>query len=254
VLFNQGFLFLIITGVMLSISRSRLAITTQLFFLALNGCGIFFGIFYKVNTPDLYVNNAHHKIGWVATWVVTAQVAMSLLFAFSGRSKNEDAVVPAERTAFIPMSIESMAQHQQLHDLQGYKDARWSGDSGQGTICASPSQHSRDLSPSDSAQGRQEEARYQKPEVEDKDGDEDGEDEQELPQHPRFLRSTFLHKFLKRRLPSLFSQRALKVLESAYDGIDRAILILSFIALVTGAVTYAGVLVSATICDRVTFS
>jgi hypothetical protein len=43
-------------------------------------------------------------------------------------------------------------------------------------------------------------------------------------------------------------------LESVYDGIDRAILILSFIALVTGAVTYAGVLVSATIYGRVTFS
>jgi hypothetical protein len=253
-LLNRGFLFLIITGVMLSISRSRLAITTQLFFLALNGCGLFFGIFYNVNTPDLYANNAHHKVGWVATWAVTAQVAMSLLFAFSGRSKKEDTVVPAERTAFIPMSIESMAQHQQLHDLQGYKNVRWSGDSGQGTICASPSLHSRDLSPGDSAQGRQEKARCHKPEVEDEDGDEDGEDEQELPQHPRFLRSTFLHNFLKRRLPSLFSQRALKVLESVYNGIDRAVLILSFIALVTGAVTYAGVLVSATICGRFTLS
>jgi len=69
---------------MLSIARSRLAVPTQLLFLALNGCGIFFGIFYNVDTPDLYANNAHHKIGWIATWVMTAQVAMSLLFAFSG--------------------------------------------------------------------------------------------------------------------------------------------------------------------------
>lgn len=232
---------------MLSIARSRLAVPAQLLFLALNGCGMFFGIFYNANTPDLYANNAHHKTGWVATWVVTAQVAMSLLFAFSGRSTkgddddDDDAAVPAERVAFLPISAEAMAQHQQLHNPNGYKDIRWSRDSGQGTERASSSLHSRELSPSDAARSPQESRQYQKPKAEAED--EGDEDQQGLPKRPGFPRSTFVHRFLKRRVPGLLSKRALKVLEGVYDGIDRTILILGFIALVTGGVTYAGIFV-----------
>ena len=228
------------TGVMLSIARSRLTIPTQLLFLTLNGCGLFFGIFYNVNTPDLYANNAHHKIGWIVTWVVTAQVAMSLLSVFSGRSKEEqNNAAPAETAAFLPVSIEAMAHHQQLHNVQGYKDNRWSGDSGQGTERASSSSHSRDLSPNDIPSRHQEYQQYQKPEPE----DEEDADEQEVPQRWRPPRSTFIHKFLKRRVPGLFSQRALIVLEAVYDTVDRAILVLGFIAFFTGGVTYTGIFV-----------
>jgi Domain of unknown function (DUF2427) len=228
-------------GVVLSIARSRFAVPSQLLFLALNGCGIFFGIFYNVNTADLYQNNAHHKIGWIATWVVTVQVAMSLLFAFSGRSEQEDTLVSVEEAAFSPISVEAMAQHQQLHNPPRYKEVRWSGDSGQGTECASSSQHSPDLSPADEILRRQEfDVELEKPERE----DENEESEQLLSQHKGLVRITFIHKFLKRQLPGLFSRRALKVLETVYDGVDRMILLLGFIALVTGGVTYAGIFVS----------
>jgi Domain of unknown function (DUF2427) len=235
-------------GVMLSIARSRLAVPTQLLFLALNGCGIFFGIFYNVNTPDLYENNAHHKIGWIATWVVTAQVAMSMLFAFSGRRKKEDTAAPAERAAFLPISVEAMAQHQQLHNPQGYKDIRWSRDSGQGTERASSSLQSRDMSPTDATRTREDYGRelHQKPEPE----DDDNEDQEERPHRRSFLHNIFAHKFLERRVPVLFSQRTLKVLEAVYNGIDCIILVLGFIALVSGGVTYAGIFVSPTYSHR----
>lgn len=230
---------------MLSIARSRMAVPSQLLFLALNGCGIFFGIFFNVNTPDLYANNAHHKIGWVATWVVTAQVAMSLLSAFSGWSKKKDASVSDESAPFLPISIEAMAQQQQLHNQSGYKDVRWSRDSGQGTECASSSEHSRDLSVDDTAHRRQEHERYLGAEA----GNEDDEDEKGLPKRQDFFHSTSMHKFLKRRIPGLFSQRASQLFEIVYDGIDRIILVLGFIALVTGGVTYAGIFVSKTASD-----
>jgi Domain of unknown function (DUF2427) len=223
---------------MLSIARSRFAVPSQLLFLALNGCGTFFGIFYNVSTPDLYENNAHHKIGWIATWVMTAQVLMTLLFAYSGRSRKDHTAAPEERASFLPISIENMAQHQQMHNQQGYKDIRWSRDSGQGTECASSSLHSRDLSPADAAQARERDQQYQKPEQED-----DHEDQEQEPERRGFLRNTFAHKFLKRRPPILFSQRALRILELVYDGIDRTILVLGFISLVTGGVTYAGIFV-----------
>ncbi len=148
--------------------------------------------------------------------------------------------MPAERAAFLPVSIEAMAQHQQLHDPNGYRDIRWPRDSGQGTEYASSSEHSRDLSPTDAAQGRQKEEQYRKAGA----GDDDDEDQQELPSRQRFLDSRFAHGFVKRRLPGLFSQRALKVLEAVYDGIDRTIFIPGFIALATGGVTFAGIFVS----------
>lgn len=225
---------------MLSIARSRLAIPTQLLFLALNGCGIFFGVFYNVNTPDLYENNVHHKIGWVATWVMTAQVAMSLLFTCSGRNKKGDTTTASERAAFLPISIEAMAQHQQLHKPHGYKDIRWSRDSGQGTERASSSLHSRDLSPSGAQQTREEFDQYHKSVAEEED---DG-DQQEPSERQGILRSTFMHRFLKRRVPGLFSQRVLKALGLIYDVIDRVILPLGFVAIVMGGVTYAGMFVS----------
>lgn len=232
---------------MLSIARSRFAVSTQLIFLALNSCGIFFGIFYNVNTPDLYANNAHHKIGWIATWVVTAQVAMSLLFAFSGRCKKEDAAVSVERVAFLPISMEAMAQHQRFHDPHpsAYENTRWSGDSGQGTECASPSQHSRDLSPNYTSESGQEGEGFLKPE----DGDEE-DVQQVLPRYRHFLAGTFVHKFWKQRVPGPFSQRALKLLEAVCDSIDYIILLLGFIALVTGGITYAGIFVGEVLLDH----
>ncbi len=178
-------------------------------------------------------------VGWIATWVVTAQVAMSLLFTFSGRSNKGDDIVPGERAAFMPISVEAMAQHQQSYHPRAYESTRWSGDSGQGTECASSAQHSRDLSPNHAFGSEEEGERFLKPEA----GDEDQDVPQVLPQHRHFPGNIFLVKFLKHNVPGLFSQRAWKLLEAVYDGIDGIILILGFVALVTGAITYAGIFV-----------
>ncbi len=224
-----------VSGVMLSIARSRLAIPSYFLFLALNGAGLFFGTIYNINTPDLYENNAHHKIGWIATWIMAAQLVMGLLFAFCGRSKNEISAVPAERTAFLPMSVGAMAQHQRLHQPAGYKDIRWSQDSGQGTECASSSSDSRDQSPSND--GSREQA-YPEPEA---DGD-DQEKHQDMPQRKGSRCMSVVYNLL-RRVSGVLSPRWLKVLGVIHDGIDRTILVLGFVALVTGGVTYAGIFV-----------
>lgn len=228
---------------MLSIARARSALPTQLLFLGVNGGGIFFGVLYNAKTPDLYANNAHHKIGWLATCVVVAQVAMSLIFALSSRRcKKEVAAMPAETVSFLPMSIEAMAQHQQLHDPQRYKDTRQLEDSGQGTERASSSLvRSRDSSPTHTPYSRQDYEQCPKLEAEDEDDD----DTQDVPPFRNFSGSIFAHRALKRRAPAVYVQRALKVFERLCDGIDRTVLILGFIALLTGGVTYGGIFVSA---------
>ena len=226
---------LIISGIMFSISRSKLALPTQLVFLVLNGLGVVFGTIYNVKTPDLYHNNAHHTIGWVATWVMTAQVVMSLIFVYSGRQVVTPAGQQGERAAFLPVSVEAIAQY----NTRPYSDYRWSGDSGQGTERSSL-QNSRDVSPTDPSR-RDSLGPYSKPEAELDEED----NELEMVTEPRgFWRNNFAHGYLSRRLPGMFSERLLKTVELLYRVIDRTSLILGFIAFTTGGVTYAGIFVS----------
>jgi len=224
-----------------SVSRSRYALPVQFLFLILNGLGVLFGTVYNINTPDLYVHNAHHRIGWIATWVMTAQVIMSLLFVYAGRTKQTMASAP-ERAAFLPVSVENMAQH----DMRPYADYRWSGDSGQGTDRSSTLHSPRDNSPTDATR-RDTFEQFAKPEGEPEDDDEPAV---VLPKttaaggRTRLWGNNLLDKFLSARVPGLFSARLLRMIEFVSSGIDATILILGFIALTTGVVTYAGIFVS----------
>src|ERR1700744_1641964 len=113
---------------MFSIARSRYALPVQFLFLAVNGLGLLFGIVYNINTPDLYVHNAHHRIGWIATWMGTALVITNLLFTYSRRSKQARAPAASERAAFLPVSVENMAQH----NAHPHAEYPWSGHGRQG--------------------------------------------------------------------------------------------------------------------------
>merc|ERR1712000_6262 len=216
------------------VAGSRYALPAQFLFLVLNGFGVLFGTIYNINTPDLYENNAHHKIGWIATWIVTAQVIMSLVFHYSGRGKQSEASTP-ERQAFLPFSTENMVQH----NMEPYAECRWSGDSGQGTE-ASSTLNSRDASPT-KLKRRDTDDSFEKPEP---DQEPDDEEEEPLParHQPRaaWLRINVIDKYLSSRVPNLLSAKILRVIEIVYQVIDRTVLILGFIALTTGGVTYAG--------------
>ncbi len=92
---------------MLSLARSRYTLLSQFIFIATNGAGVLLGVIYNTNTPDLYPNNSHHKLGWIVTWVVGAQVLIGLLGriagALSGKRTQVDAA-SGEYQAFIPVS------------------------------------------------------------------------------------------------------------------------------------------------------
>lgn len=213
---------------MFSIARSKLALPTQFVFLVLNCMGVVAGTIYNINTPDLYVNNAHHKIGWIATWVVTAQVVMSLLFIYSGRNKQET-IASSERAAFLPPTF-------QVAPSQPHHKYSWSGDSGQGTEPPSPTSASRDASPSSTNRA----FNFQMPEQQEP---EDFEDVPVSPirRRPSWFKNNVLDKYLSTRVPKYASQKIIKIAEVAYEVIDRTILVLGAIALITGAVTYSGI-------------
>ena len=217
---------------MFSVARSRFALPSQFLFLVFNAVGLLVGIIYNSQTPDLYPNNAHHKIGWIVTWVMSAQVIMSLIFAYAGRGESESSSY--ERAAFLPVSTDEMAENAHTYPAGIRHSYRWSRDSGQGTERNSSSLHSRPSSPS-CASPSDEYDGFEKP-------------EDPIPEHmshPRgWFRVPFFDRFLASRVPRMVSNRALGIISIIYSVIDRIILPFGFVALATGGVTYGGLMVS----------
>jgi hypothetical protein len=221
-------------------ARSKFALPVQFSFLIFNGVGLFFGVVYNANTPDLYVHNAHHSIGWVATWIMSAQVIASLLFAYSRRGKS----AASEQVAFLPISAANLAQH----TSEPFSEYRWSGHGRQGSSDSS-TLNGRDDSPTATPGRRNTFDDFEKPEPETDNDD----DEIEMPQERRTSKSCWarmyrirsLDKFLSARVPGLLTGKLLRITNIVYNVVDRLILVLSFIALVTGFITYCGLFVSA---------
>lgn len=204
---------------MLSVAHSRFTIPTQFVFLIVNGVALFFGLVYNASTPDLYENNAHHKIGWIASSVVVAQFVIGIIYAYSGR-RTKTMASQYERATFFPISTENMMEHQQLYTPVA--EYRWSGDSGHGTSCpTSPDEEHHN---------------FTKPE-------EDDDVQVPTPLARGWLRSAFLDRFFTSRVPGLLSNKMLRALRVVYNIIDRIILPFGFIALATGGVTYGGIFV-----------
>jgi hypothetical protein len=200
---------------MLSVARSRLALLAQFLFLLVNAFALLLGIVYNSQTPDLYENNAHHKLGWVASCVVAVQVVLALLFAYAGRGApssekyHRDHEREHEHAAFLPVPTDE--------DRMYASEGRWSRDSGQGSESASAGT-SPCHSPVD----------YES-------------FEKQLPARG-WADNTGVGRFLSKRLPGLIPGRALRGLALVYDVVDRVILPFGFVALATGAVTYGGIM------------
>ncbi|OQE17785.1 hypothetical protein PENFLA_c023G03098 [Penicillium flavigenum] len=219
-----GWCFVLPVAVMLSIARSWLALPSQFLFLGFNAFGVLLGVIYNNQTPDLYENNAHHKIGWIATCVVSAQVVLALLFAYAGRGKSN---APSyEHATFLPVATDDDTEHACLNGAM--REHRWSRDSGQGT----DSNSSSIRSPGSSCGSPTEYDGFEKPE--------------ELPAkvtvQSSWIRHTAVGRFLSKTLPGLMPSRVLRVLNVVYNVVDRVILPFGFTAIATGAVTYGGIM------------
>lgn len=216
---------------MLSIARSRLGLIFHLSFLVLNGLGVLLATIYNTKTPDLYLNNAHHTLGWLLTCVVCAQTFLAFLYRYTCRVETIGCI--DERNTFIPMSTEAIEEHGRIHSLRNGPDHRFSDDSGQGTERNTESLRSQSLSSIDRNNENLDFPLDRRYEV----GVEPAEKD-------RLLSDNAPDKLFLKKLPSLISSRILHVLVLIYEIVNRLILILGFIALVTGIVTYGGIFVS----------
>ncbi|TVY24807.1 putative membrane protein [Lachnellula hyalina] len=221
-LMTLGWMFILPVGVMFSISCSRYRLPVQILFLVTNAIGVLLVSIYNASTPDLYPGNAHHTIGWILTWVISAQLLMGVISAYkrNGGMKNE------ERAAFIPISTQIMAEHQRLQNLGLEEACRFSNDSGQGTEPNTESLRSQSIS----SQGSD----HQLP-----DTLQHHEQEEKL-ERSGWVRDSKLYQFLSRKVPRLLTSRVLRVFQFAYNIIDRVIFLLSFLGMATGFITYGG--------------
>jgi hypothetical protein len=172
----------------------------------------------------MYPNNAHHKLGWILTWVVSAQIVMGVISAYAGRQDGKRDV----RRAFIPVSAAAMEQHQRMQSPGEMH--RFSNDSGQGTEPNTESLRSQSIS----SRGEDELPQLrQAPDEDDNDVEKQG-----------LMHGSRVDKYLSKRIPGLLSSKVLRIFQFFYDVVDRLILILGFAALATGIITYGGLFVS----------
>lgn len=210
-LMTIAWIFILPISVMISIARSRYTLAVQFLFLITNAIGIFLITIYNASTPDLYPNNAHHKLGWILTWVICAQAVLGVISAYAKRNDE----------GFMPISTEAMAEHQRRDELRRAETYRFSNDSGQGTEPNTESLRSQSISSTHS-------------DLPDAHTHEEDEDEEKGLMH-----GSKVDKFLKSKIPML-SGRVLKVVRFSYNAVDRLILILGFVGFTTGIITYGG--------------
>ena len=213
---------------MLSISRSRHRFLAQFMFIATNAVGVLLATVYNSSTPDLYPNNAHHKLGWVLTWIVVAHVLLGMLSTYVDRKHDGDV---EERTSFIPISQAAMREHQRVNSLRFQDAHRFSYDSGHGTEPNTESLRSHSISSAGSEHVPLADVRDAIPD----------EDEHEKVQ---MLRGSKLDRFLSAKLSGTISSKLLRTIELLYDITDRYILLLAWSGYLTGWVTFGGFFVS----------
>jgi len=210
----------------------------QSLFLVCHALGLVVGTVYNSKTPDLYENNAHHKLGWVVTWIASAQVLMGLVDLYAGRGIR-NLGTRGEHAAFIPVSVEAMTQHHRLHAMPQVHGYRNSNDSGQGTERASSSLRSQSLSSMEEAEGPQSidsrRAMY---------GVEQGNSKDEIVGKQGFFHNNMIDRISIRRITGLLPERLPVLINLTNNCLDRVILLLGFLVITTGAVTYGGVFVS----------
>jgi hypothetical protein len=214
---------------MFSVARSRFTLLSQAIFFILNAVGLFLGTVYNTNTPDLYENNAHHKMGWIFTWVAAAWVVMGVINVYAGR-------MAGRRDSGQQMSTANMAQYQRLQNEEESQVRRWSDDSGQGTERNSTSLFGSTNSPG----------------IENNRFDESlpvynggGIDEATVePEKRGFLSNTRVDRFLSNNIHRIAFGKTLAINKVLYIFLERLIILMGFFALTTGVVTFGGLFVS----------
>ncbi|KAM0194866.1 hypothetical protein ACHAPA_009051 [Fusarium lateritium] len=216
--------FILPVAVMFSLANSRFTLPAQFTFLTFNILGVLLSVIYNAQTPDLYPNNAHHKIGWIVVWLVFAQILASGIRYAVGAHRSDAKKSDNERLAFLPVSMHEVNSYRG----NGYRNDgpyRGTDETGSGSESNSPSLHSDSASTLYAMESSFESARKEY-------GEDDG-DFEDLP-----LSSPVSGGALARHASKLATSRAWKYLNISRQVVDRIILPFGFITLATGVATF----------------
>jgi hypothetical protein len=218
-------------AVVFSVAQSRFVLPAQAIFLATNLLGLSLGAVYHTNTPDLYENNAHHTMGWIFTWFVLAWILLGVINTYAARFSHN------ERFSGGSMISANSACYQRLQCEQFIPEQRWSQDSTHRSELNFDTFHSSDLQSTTSENKPYDDvhAIYNSNDTE----------EETCPSKLRgFLNLIHVERFLVKNIHRLSLERVLATSKVIYIVLERVLVILAFIVLTTGIVTFGGIFVS----------
>lgn len=221
-------------GTVLSIARSRNTSIFQFGFLAGHSAGLLLGTVYARKTPDLYEKNSHRTIGWITTCVVIGQGAIGILKQAARTRGNAHGHDMEERTDFMPATTRALEDHQQAEQPYLQTAYRYSNDIGH----FSASESSRDdsiSSPPNELGQLQRKLR----ELETTDDSSHAQSSDKLG-----LLGNAKVEHLTSYIASKISSRTMRSAHIVHNAVDCIVLLIGFIAFVTGVVVYGGVFVS----------
>ncbi|OBT94718.1 hypothetical protein VE01_06147 [Pseudogymnoascus verrucosus] len=231
-LMTIAWVFVLPIAVMLSISRSRLNLLAQSGFFIINMGGVILAMLYNSRTPDLYPHNAHHTIGWLLTWVTVAQICLALITAsarLGGEIRSSEEQLP-----FMQSSEQSVGGHQWANGAENAPGYRFSDDSGHGT-------EQNDESLRGNSSSSLEDDRDVMNGINRKYYEGEGDILAPSSKRSRHALMKRLRAVLAGKVPLYISSRVTGLLCTLESIITRTILIQGFVAITTGAVTYAGI-------------
>lgn len=205
-------------AVMLSIAGSRWKILAQFAFLVVNGAGILTGLVYNTSTPDLYPGNAHHTFGWILTWLATAWAVMGVITLYTDKKRSS-----AGAQARPLLSSHNVDEYQRLNTESPTEPARWSAESNQQTLYTSSRSNSWNSE--------------QSPEP--KSFHDDADEEERASAGLGFMQNTKVDAFLAKNVARFAFGVQAKIFHFVYVLLERLLLVLGFVAILTGMLTYA---------------
>ena len=216
-------------AIFLSVARSRYHLPAQVLFHTVNGWGVFAGFVYNHATPDLYMNDAHHPLGWVVVAFTIVWTLLSVYVAYGEHQSGHRSSLQQEEG----LTIRTMAHFEPQSPYNDEVSPRGSRDSGQGTERNSASLFG-------SRQNSTEDV-YRKPAEDDRDLDfEDEKLDEEEPERRGFLGNKKLDWFLSKGVRKVSTKRATMVVRTIQIILEKFLLLLGFAALTSGFIVAGG--------------
>jgi hypothetical protein len=216
-----GWVLVLPPAVMLSVARSRYHLPAQLLFHVVNALGLFTGFVYNQSTPDLYVTNSHHPVGWIITALTITWTLLSLTTAFAAKIKRRE----------LEVTLKTFDQNvPEDGDIQQYLDSpssyRFSSDSG--NFSAGSRENSSDSilgKPSPLPSRSEQECGWERNGDTEKSG---------------FLAYNKQDNMIARVIQLISSQRISSFVRLSQVFLEKVLLLLGFLAITTGFVVYGG--------------